>query len=327
MRLIIDFTENQPEGKMIIVPRRHLLAAVAGSIAAALLAIYLIAHGVAAYWISSGSAIASDIARAAVHEANEDRNRLWRESLDILETDIAELNSRILALYNKGATLSDRLGLPGDKMFAVTDSAAGEFGSDPLLCDAAGGDEKKVALETQQMDINTDLLAQTDHISDLERKYSALREQSIHDTVALETVPLDRPLLGRHWVSSRYGYRRDPFTGKRAFHAGDDYAARRGTPIIAAADGIVIYAGRLGNYGNAVHLYHGDKISTLYGHMHKIYAQSWQYVKQGEVIGTVGSTGRSTGSHLHYEVRIDNRPKSVLRTIKELRQRRYISRL
>ena len=93
-------------------------------------------------------------------------------------------------------------------------------------------------------------------------------------------------------------------------HTGIDIGARSGTPIQAAKAGEVIYAGWLGGYGNAVVLDHGDGIATLYGHQSRIAAVEGQVVNQGDVIGYVGTTGHSTGNHLHFEVRIDTKPRN-----------------
>ncbi|MCM8730684.1 M23 family metallopeptidase [Hephaestia sp. GCM10023244] len=107
--------------------------------------------------------------------------------------------------------------------------------------------------------------------------------------------------------SSYYGVRSDPFRGSAAMHAGVDIPGPTGTPIYATADGIVERAGRAGGYGNLVEIDHGKGIETRYGHLSKILVKPNQRVKRGQVVALMGSTGRSTGSHLHYEVRIDGR--------------------
>jgi murein DD-endopeptidase MepM/ murein hydrolase activator NlpD len=105
-------------------------------------------------------------------------------------------------------------------------------------------------------------------------------------------------------LTSQYGFRADPFAGRRARHKGVDMAGPIGTPIYATADGIVGRAQWVGGYGKYVELNHGGEIQTRYGHMSEILVQPNQRVTKGQVIGLMGSTGRSTGSHLHYEVRI-----------------------
>ena len=120
-------------------------------------------------------------------------------------------------------------------------------------------------------------------------------------------IPSRRP-IEQMSLSSSYGMRVHPITGKLARHNGVDIPAPYGTPIYATADGIVGRAQRLGGYGNYVEIEHGNAIETRYGHMSSFIVRPGQQVKKGDVIGYVGSTGRSTGNHLHYEVRIDGEP-------------------
>jgi murein DD-endopeptidase MepM/ murein hydrolase activator NlpD len=123
----------------------------------------------------------------------------------------------------------------------------------------------------------------------------------------LASKPEGVPVKG--WVTSGFGPRKDPFTGKRGFHPGLDIAAHTGIPVHATADGIVSRAGPTnGGYGNLVVIDHGYGFKTYYGHNSKIYVKVGQRVKRGERIAAVGNTGRSTGSHCHYEVRLNNVP-------------------
>lgn len=119
------------------------------------------------------------------------------------------------------------------------------------------------------------------------------------------------------YITSPFGMRKSPFTGKLRFHAGMDIGAPMGTPIKAPARGVVIFAGRDGGYGNSVEVYHCGNMSTRFAHMSKIKAVSGQIVNKGDVLGYVGSTGRSTGPHLHYEVLIDGLPTNPMRHIIE----------
>jgi len=121
------------------------------------------------------------------------------------------------------------------------------------------------------------------------------------------TTPSAWPVRGR--LSSSFGNRLDPFLGKGAFHAGVDLAAPRGTPVVAAADGIVASAGWFARYGQRVELMHGrNGLSSVYAHLSEIYARPGQVVRRGEVIGRVGRTGRATSANLHYEVRYHGTP-------------------
>ncbi|MEP1208285.1 MAG: M23 family metallopeptidase [Rhizobiaceae bacterium] len=119
-------------------------------------------------------------------------------------------------------------------------------------------------------------------------------------------LPHGSPTPGKK-ISSRYGTRRDPFTKRAAVHGGLDYRARRGTPVRATANGKVVKAGRFGGYGKLIEIDHGAGIRTRYAHLSKIKVKLGQRIKKGARIGNVGSTGRSTGPHLHYEVRRNGR--------------------
>jgi biotin carboxyl carrier protein len=112
----------------------------------------------------------------------------------------------------------------------------------------------------------------------------------------------------RGFITSNFGYRKSPVTGDRRFHEGLDIANRSGTQVVAPADGTVIYAGYQGGYGRTVKVQHGYGYVTLYGHLSKYAVNKGQRVKKGDVIGYVGNSGRSTGPHLHYEVRVNGVP-------------------
>lgn len=122
----------------------------------------------------------------------------------------------------------------------------------------------------------------------------------------LASTPAIWPVRG--WLTSSFGQRTSPFTGKLQMHEGLDIAARPGTPVKATADGVVIYSGWKSDYGNLVTIDHGYGYRTRYAHMSKIYVKNGRRVHRGDVVGAVGSTGRSTGPHLHYEVKVRGLP-------------------
>lgn len=124
------------------------------------------------------------------------------------------------------------------------------------------------------------------------------------------------PPVERLRITSRFGVRKDPLNGRRAMHEGLDMGGPRGTKIFATAPGTVIYAGRRGNYGLAVEIDHGLGFTTRFGHMRKILVEKGERVDTGDIVGHLGNTGRSTGPHLHYEVRFDGRPLNPLGMVK-----------
>lgn len=121
-------------------------------------------------------------------------------------------------------------------------------------------------------------------------------------------IPLRYPLIGEASISSPFGYRSDPFLGRPALHPGLDMIQPPGSDIKATAIGRVVHAGPMGGYGNCVEIDHGNGVTTRYGHMMEVLVAEGQSVKAGDTLGRLGSTGRSTGPHLHYEVRVDGEP-------------------
>lgn len=119
----------------------------------------------------------------------------------------------------------------------------------------------------------------------------------------ISSLPVIKPVKGEFRISSRYGYRTDPITNYRKFHSGIDIVVSFATPVVSTADGKVVLSQRYGNYGRCVIVSHKYGYSTVYGHLSAYYCSVGDSVSQGQVIGFTGNTGRSTGTHLHYEIR------------------------
>jgi murein DD-endopeptidase MepM/ murein hydrolase activator NlpD len=139
-----------------------------------------------------------------------------------------------------------------------------------------------------------------------ENSFSSLLKSLEGKRNLLAATPSLHPTRG--WISSNFGYRVSPFTGRKEFHRGLDIATREGTSIIAPADGVVTYSGKKWLMGNMITIDHGYGMVTRYGHISKLLKKKGNRVKRGEVIALVGNTGRSTGPHLHYEVRLNGVP-------------------
>ncbi|MEZ0390663.1 MAG: peptidoglycan DD-metalloendopeptidase family protein [Pseudobdellovibrionaceae bacterium] len=172
-------------------------------------------------------------------------------------------------------------------------------------------DEKKGELAVEERRDYASLAIRIDRTI----KESQLREQSVLDLweslserqSLLNSTPNIRPAKG--WFTSKFGYRVSPFTGRPALHTGLDVAAAPGSPVYAPADGIVTYAGYDEGYGKMITIDHGYGVTTRFGHNAQIYVQVGQKVSRWDVIASVGNTGRSTGPHLHYEVRVNGVPR------------------
>ncbi|MGF1659771.1 MAG: peptidoglycan DD-metalloendopeptidase family protein [Rubrimonas sp.] len=148
-------------------------------------------------------------------------------------------------------------------------------------------------------------------MSDLER-VNLLR-------AAARKMPFGAPVKAPHRKTSGFGVRRDPVNGRRSMHEGLDFAAPRGTPILAAAEGEVVFAGRQSGYGNVIKIRHAFGFETVYAHLNRIRVAVGKRVRPGMRIGDMGSTGRSTGNHLHYEVRVNGRPVNPSKFIEAAR--------
>ncbi len=162
-----------------------------------------------------------------------------------------------------------------------------------------------VKLLTQRLDLfDRQLYAQS--IS-----FDQLRSEAANQKDKLAHIPSIIPIhIKDYTMSSGYGYRRDPVYGSTKFHEGLDFAAKSGTAVYATGDGVVELAERKSGYGNCIDISHGYNYLTRYAHLSEILVESGQEVKRGDLIGKVGSTGKSTGPHLHYEVRFKDEPQN-----------------
>lgn len=153
-----------------------------------------------------------------------------------------------------------------------------------------------------------------DWIADLERKVTVSDEQLSALELLIEgrqlasaLMPQGRPVT-RGWISSNFGMRADPFHGRSAFHAGVDFNGPMGSPVVAVADGIVVYSGWRAGYGNVVDIDHGNGLMTRYGHNQSNLVEEGARVSKGEQIAKMGSSGRATSPHVHFEVIKDGKP-------------------
>jgi len=201
-------------------------------------------------------------------------------------TEIKESNAKIKVLANlnvhSGSSLRQGLGGPDPAVAALT--------TDSL--DAA----RSQAIENMHRDLQVLEL----RLVDEQQQSNLLQDYLEEQKAVLNFTPSIRPVRG--WISSGFGYRRSPFTGKREFHRGLDIVNRKGSPVVATADGRVKFAGHNGGYGNLVVVDHGMGVETKYGHLYRIEVKVGDKVIRGQEIGALGNTGRSTGPHLHYEI-------------------------
>jgi murein DD-endopeptidase MepM/ murein hydrolase activator NlpD len=153
-------------------------------------------------------------------------------------------------------------------------------------------------------------------LQDRSEKLTAMESMLINRTLQEQTSPGGKPSLGGY-LSSLFGYRTDPMSGRKEFHEGLDFAGKQGTPVVAVAAGIITWSGSRYGYGNMIEVSHGNGYITRYAHNNKNLVSVGEKVERGEVIATMGNTGRSTGTHVHFEVIYNGKhvdPKKYLST-------------
>lgn len=235
--------------------------------------------------------------------ANEWRQRVERQQQQLAELDRRtdeELRALTLKMADMQARLV-RLDALGERLVEVAGIRSDEF--DFQNTPAIGGPEMSEAVTAAyQPPAFTDTLDQL--AATLERREHQLDilDGLLQDRrQAKQTALAGRPIT-HGWMSSRYGYRTDPFNGKLTMHEGMDFAGKDGSDIVATAQGVVTYADERWGYGLLVEINHGNGLSTRYGHCKEILVKAGDIVKPGQVIAKMGSSGRSTGPHVHYEV-------------------------
>ena len=219
-----------------------------------------------------------------------DENRQLRDANQQFETDIRELKGQLSGFEERTRQLAIVAGLDG----SAIEQEAGIGGDTAYGLDGPESDLASLRSDTARITQNLD---QVDEL---------LKERSRRNLATPSISPV------RGMLTSGYGYREDPITGKRSLHRAIDISTSPGQPIYAPADGIVLRAERAGRLGNSISLSHGFGYSTRYGHLSKIAVEAGQKVSRGDVIGYVGNTGRTTGYHLHYEIKLDGRSVNPL---------------
>lgn len=212
-----------------------------------------------------------------------------RAHLDALALKIAELQAHLMRLDALGGRLVEA---------GKLDEGEFDFTEPPPL----GGLEQVLPGASVSID---ELSADMDRIAgllrDREDKLSALEQMLMNRELLAEVTPSGRPVK-KGWRSSGFGKRTDPFNGKKSYHRGVDFAGKRGSEVVAVASGVVIRSERASGYGNVVEIRHGDGYSTLYAHNQENLVKDGDVVTKGQSIALLGSTGRSSGPHVHFEV-------------------------
>ncbi|MDX1481474.1 MAG: M23 family metallopeptidase [Woeseiaceae bacterium] len=250
------------------------------------------------YWYSSlnGSGVSLDEAEqlqakvAAEREAIEAVRQQAEDELDALAIRIGQMNARVIRLDALGRRLTEMADISADEFDFDTEPAMGGPEEPTLMTGSAAVPE----VITAMAELGNELDSREAQLTVLE---SVLMNQNLSERVH----PQGRPVQSG-WMSSYYGRRTDPFTGKPAMHRGVDFAGKEGAEIIAVADGIVTWSATRYGYGEMVEINHGNGYSTRYAHNAENLVEVGQEVRKGEVVALMGDTGRATGPNLHFEV-------------------------
>jgi murein DD-endopeptidase MepM/ murein hydrolase activator NlpD len=286
---IILISDRLAKARSLSITLRHLVGT-------AFLALLMLLGATAAlYWLTLR--YAPDIRVPALQrlvlvaqEAEAERGRTFvQQNLNAMAVKLGEMQAQLTRLDALGERLSSAAGVR-DIRFS---EAPGMGGAAPTLMppqnlSLADFSEKLMSL-SRQVETRNDML-------------SVLEAQLFEEAVKKKRLPTMRPVAGP-FNASAFGRRVDPFTGQWAMHEGIDFLADLGSPIAAAADGVVVFAGFHPQYGYVVDIDHGNDLVTRYAHSSKLFVKDGDVVQRGRKIAEVGSTGRSTGPHLHFEVR------------------------
>jgi murein DD-endopeptidase MepM/ murein hydrolase activator NlpD len=283
--------------------------------AAALVALLLGVSGSVYHFVflkaaREGWPVVAPLVRLIVRDEIEQRERFMRDNLDAMARRIGEMQAKLVKLESMGERVAGLAGLRADELRTAPPAAPGASAPTNVPAAARGGPFVPVPKPSLvQLQGAVDRLGEaTDWQTDL---YTWFESRLQENRLAALLVPSQPPVDGP--VGSGFGFRIDPFNGRSALHSGLDFPAEPGTPIVAAAGGLVVTRDVHPAYGNVLEIDHGNGLVTRYAHAQTLDVPLGALVRRGQRIATVGNTGRSTGPHLHFEVLVDGVPQNPAR--------------
>jgi len=249
-----------------------------------------------------------------VAQFREDLEKQWKDLEEMRQGVNADMNALTHRIGMLQAHIT-RLNALGSKMVAMAKLEPEEFDFEKVpAMGGLGGDLNQSVIGSDDISRVLDQLELA--LMEKEQQLHYLDEMMLSKNLQDEVKPKGTPVTDG-WISSRYGYRTDPFSGRRQFHRGIDFAGRKGTPIYAAAGGIVVKAEKHPQYGNLVEIDHRNGYVTRYAHTSEMLVKAGDVVKKGQQIAKMGNTGRSTGTHLHFEVIKNGAPTNPARILEK----------
>ncbi len=290
MQIIVVSRHLKPARTITIMPR-HVL----GALAVFFVLVFLSSAFFSFISLHFRLPIVENILLSVQQQETRQTRDYITNNLNLMATRLGELQGRLLQLDTLGDRVSDLAGIKS-KPAAEAAEKPGQGG--PFLPAPLSATELQQEIERLAKAVDR----QADDLAFMEFK---LLEKRVEERLMPTTLPVRNAVFG-----SSFGYRNDPFSGLRSRHDGLDFSAPTGTPVVAAADGVVLTASYHQEFGNMIDVDHGDGLISRYAHLSAMDVVESQIVRRGEKIGAVGTTGRSTGPHLHFEVRMLGVPQN-----------------
>lgn len=313
MQILITHS-NLSRTRAFSITRLQLGAVLAGAVVALLMFSGAIYHFIFLTAAQEGWPVVSQVVKLVVRDEFAQRDRFMRENLDAMAQKVGDMQARMIRLEAQGDRLSNLAGVKSDELKLLQSPAASGVSSGAAGGSGAGG--PYLPVQGVNLDALNRAMAQLEQRAELRADVftlteSRLFEKRLSSLMLPSTKPVDGP------VGSGFGFRSDPFHGRAALHTGLDFPADVGTPIVAAAGGVAVSTEWHPQYGQLLEVDHGNGLITRYAHTSKVLVKTGDLVKRGQVIAQVGSTGRSTGPHLHFEVLIDGVPQNPARFLEQ----------
>lgn len=248
------------------------------------------------YAAQARSPFLRDLVDVGADDEAAKKDRYLRENLNAMAVKLGQMQAQLMRLDALGGRVSGLVGIDPQEF---------DFKSMPPRGGLESADARRLSMAELKRELDRVAL-DVEHRSDY---LNAVETELISATLKSKMMPTIQP-VDVTYNASGFGMRLDPFNGAQAMHQGIDFVAQTGTPIVAAAGGVVIASEWHHDFGNMVEIDHGNDITTLYAHASKVYVRVGDVVKRNQHIADVGSTGRATGAHLHFEVHVKNVPQN-----------------
>jgi murein DD-endopeptidase MepM/ murein hydrolase activator NlpD len=292
---IILVSDSLAKSRIVTISQSQIIMAAMGFISAG----FMLALGT--YWVTMKYAVdiqnpfIQSLISTLTQQKTQQAEKEMRDQMDSLAVKLGELQAKLMRLDAFGERLGKAAGVkPADFRFSETPGQGG-----PAPTSSAG--------EITYTDFQSKIAEVSRILDDRADKLGVLDSVLMDGRLAAKAIPTTLP-VETGFYSSNFGYRIDPFTGRQAFHAGVDFNAAMGSPVLAAAGGVIAAAERHTEYGNMVDVDHDNGLTTRYAHLSKMNVKVGDVVLKGQKVGELGQTGRATGPHLHFEVRENSVP-------------------